>query len=132
MLMPSCVFCDGALGPETKPEHILLNALGGRMTTKQADCSECNNLFGGGIDNAFAGQVTEIRNLLQLESGTGRTAPSLKNVKAGDQTLNQSTADKEITQNLSVEPAFHNNRWTKSVEQLSLFKLGGAANAPCC
>ncbi|UWU66098.1 HNH endonuclease [Bradyrhizobium sp. NC92] len=86
--MPSCIFCDGALGPETKPEHILLNAVGGRMTTTQVDCSDCNNMFGGGIDKAFADQVTEIRNLLQLESGTGRTAPSLKNVKAGDQVLN--------------------------------------------
>jgi hypothetical protein len=88
MLMPSCIFCDEALGPETKPEHILLNAVGGRMTTTQVDCSDCNNVFGGGIDKAFADQVTEIRNLLQLGSGTGRAAPSLKNVKAGDQVLN--------------------------------------------
>ncbi|MGY4253399.1 hypothetical protein ACVI1L_000467 [Bradyrhizobium sp. USDA 4516] len=88
MLMPSCIFCDGELGPETKPEHILLNAVGGRMTTTQVGCSDCNNVFGSGIDKAFADQVTEIRNLLQLKSGTGRAAPSLRNVKAGDQVLN--------------------------------------------
>lgn len=88
--MPKCIFCDGELDGNTKPEHVLLNALGGRMTTRLADCSKCNNFFGGGIDKAFADQVTEIRNLLQLESGSGRTAPSLKGIKAGDQVLNLS------------------------------------------
>lgn len=88
--MSLCIFCGGKLDENTTPEHVLLNALGGRMTTKQVDCSECNNLFGGGIDKAFADQVTELRNLLQLESGSGRTAPSLKKVKAGDQILNLS------------------------------------------
>jgi hypothetical protein len=48
------------LGPDTKPEHILLDASGGRMVTRVVDCSACNNLFGNGIDNTFAGQVPEI------------------------------------------------------------------------
>ena len=26
-----CIFCDTDLTPDTKPEHILLNALGGRL-----------------------------------------------------------------------------------------------------
>jgi hypothetical protein len=75
------------LGENTKPEHILLNALGGRMTTKRVICSDCNNRFGGGIDKALTDQVTTFRNLLQLESGSGSTAPAIKSVKAGDQTL---------------------------------------------
>lgn len=86
--MPSCIFCGEPLGADTKPEHILLDAVGGRMTTRTVDCSACNNLFGNGIDKAFAGQSPEIRNLLQFRSGSGRTAPSLKNVKAGEQILN--------------------------------------------
>lgn len=85
--MSFCIFCDAELGENTKPEHILLNALGGRMTTKWVICSDCNNLFGGGIDKALTDQVTPFRNLLQLESGSGRTAPAIKNVKAGNQTL---------------------------------------------
>jgi HNH endonuclease len=86
--MSLCIFCDAELGENTKPEHVLLNALGGRMTTKRVICSECNNLFGSGIDKALTDQAATFRNLLQLESGSGSTAPIIKNVKAGDQTLN--------------------------------------------
>ncbi len=31
--METCIFCDNPLTPDTKPEHILLNTLGGRKTT---------------------------------------------------------------------------------------------------
>jgi len=83
-----CIFCDNELNAETKPEHILLNGLGGRMKTNEAICSECNNRFGGSIDKALAEQVMIIRNLLQLESGTGKPPPGLKNVAAGSDKLN--------------------------------------------
>ncbi|ABA03525.1 hypothetical protein Nwi_0258 [Nitrobacter winogradskyi Nb-255] len=78
-----CIFCDNALGPDTKPEHILPNALGGRKTTRRVICSDCNNRFGSTIDDALAKQVEIIRNLLQLESGTGKPPPMLRNVQAG-------------------------------------------------
>src|ERR1700747_1977114 len=52
-----CIFCDKALDGNTKPEHILLNALGGRKTTSKVICSDCNNRFGGTIDDALAKQV---------------------------------------------------------------------------
>src|ERR1700730_10772144 len=71
-----CIFCDGELGPDTKPEHILLNALGGRKTTRRVICSKHNNDFGGGIDDALADQVGVLRNHLQLESGTGKPPPA--------------------------------------------------------
>lgn len=78
-----CIFCENDLAPDTKPEHILLNALGGRKTTRRAICSRCNNDFGGTIDDALTKQVEVLRNLLQLESGTGRPPPMLKGVQAG-------------------------------------------------
>lgn len=86
--MPDCIFCGSALDRQTKPEHVLLNALGGRKTTSQVICSECNNRFGNGIDKAFAGQIEVIRNLLQMESGTGNSAPMLRKVQAGSEILN--------------------------------------------
>lgn len=86
--MPACIFCDSALDRQTKPEHVLLNALGGRKTTTQVICSACNNRFGSGVDKALAAQVEVIRNLLQMESGTGSSAPMLRKVRAGDETLN--------------------------------------------
>lgn len=86
--MPRCIFCPNELDGHTKPEHILLDALGGRKTTTQVICSNCNNLFGNGIDKALAQQVPVIRNLLQLPTGTRSAPPMLRGVKAGRDTLN--------------------------------------------
>jgi hypothetical protein len=85
--MPKCIFCENELTPDTTPEHILLNALGGRMTTKKAICSEHNNAFGGTIDKALAAQVEVIRNHLQLQSGTKKPPPPLKNLTAGSEKI---------------------------------------------
>jgi hypothetical protein len=128
--MSYCIFCDTALGEKTKPEHILLNALGGRMTTKLVICSDCNNLFGGGIDKALTDQVTPFRNLLQLESGSGRMAPSIKNVKAGDQTLHLKGDGRIdlITKPFSTSP---NADGSVSV-QIHARSVEGKADPPYC
>ncbi len=86
--MLRCLFCPTELDAATKPEHILLNAQGGRTKTTEAICSGCNNAFGGTIDDALASQVIALRNLFQLESGTGKAAPSLKNIQAGEHKIN--------------------------------------------
>jgi hypothetical protein len=83
-----CIFCDQELGPDTKPEHILLNALGGRKTTRRVICSRHNNDFGGSIDDVLTKQVQVLRNLLQLESGTGKPPPALKSLHAGSERIN--------------------------------------------
>jgi hypothetical protein len=86
--MTQCLFCDAVLDENTKPEHILLNALGGKKTTKKAICSACNNRFGGTIDDVITSQVVAIRNMLQLESGKGAPAPTLKNVEGSEHKFN--------------------------------------------
>jgi hypothetical protein len=86
--MPNCIFCDTPLDANTKPEHILINALGGRNTTRTVDCSECNERFGGTIDKALADSVAGLRNMLVLESGSGKPPPSLRRVKAGTDIIN--------------------------------------------
>ncbi|HEX9462074.1 MAG TPA: HNH endonuclease [Alphaproteobacteria bacterium] len=86
--MPVCIFCDTELTEDTKPEHILSNALGGRKTTRGVICSKHNGDFGGTIDKAFAKQVEHTRNLLQLDSGTGNAPPMLRNLKSGSDTIN--------------------------------------------
>jgi hypothetical protein len=85
--MPKCIFCENELTPDTKPEHVLLSALGGRMTTRGAICSEHNNEFGGSVDKALAAQVEIIRNLLQLQTGTKKPPPPLKNLTAGTEKI---------------------------------------------
>lgn len=86
--VPVCIFCEAELTSDTKPEHILLNALGGRKTTQRVVCSKHNGDFGETIDKALAKQVEELRNLLQLDSGTGKAPPMLRNLKSGSDTLN--------------------------------------------
>jgi HNH endonuclease len=73
-----CILRDNELAQGNSPEHILLNALGGRRTTRTAVCSACNAAFGSTIDKALAAQVTVIRNMLQFESGSGRSAHAPK------------------------------------------------------
>jgi hypothetical protein len=79
----TCIFCNNELTADTKPEHILLNALGGRKTTRSVDCSVCNNYFGSTIDKAITDQVEVLRNMLGMPSGAGKIPPSLRNVQAG-------------------------------------------------
>jgi len=78
MNFPKCIFCEETLSASTKPEHILQAALGGRKTTTRVVCSGCNGKFGEGIDNKLAEQVAVIRNLLQMSSGAGKPAPTLR------------------------------------------------------
>lgn len=86
--MTQCIFCDNELTQDNKPEHMLLNALGGRRTTRTIDCSICNAGFGSTIDNALAAQVAVIRNMLQLDSGSGRAPPMLRNIPSGNDVIN--------------------------------------------
>src|ERR1700734_926060 len=86
--MGTCIFCPNELTEDTKPEHILLNALGGRKTTTRIDCSECNAKFGSTIDREVAQQVAVLRNLLQLDSGSGRAPPMLRNLQSGNDIIN--------------------------------------------
>lgn len=84
----TCLFCASQLDGQTKPEHILLNVLGGRMTSRSLICSDCNNRFGSSIDAAVANQVGVFRSLLQLPTGDGKPPPILKRVNAGDDVIN--------------------------------------------
>lgn len=85
--MSQCIFCTNELTETTTPEHVLLNALGGRMTTRDAICSNHNNVFGGTFDEALAAQVEVIRNYLQLRSASKKAPPALKNLTAGSETI---------------------------------------------
>lgn len=78
--MSNCIFCNDDLDAATKPEHIILNALGGRKTTKTVICSDCNNQFGSKIDSELAKSVEFIRLALQQRSGSGKPPPSIKGI----------------------------------------------------
>lgn len=76
--MSKCLLCDAELTSSTKPEHVLLNCLGGRKTTTQAICSTCNEQLGSSIDDALCESVAEIRNYLNLQKGDGSPPPLVR------------------------------------------------------
>lgn len=43
--MAQCVFCGKTLSSNEKPEHIIPNAIGGRLTSSSIVCSDCNNKY---------------------------------------------------------------------------------------
>ncbi|MBV1834118.1 HNH endonuclease [Novacetimonas pomaceti] len=83
-----CIFCDNNLTADTRREHVLLNALGGRKTTITADCSHCNETFGSSIDRTMADEVKNLRNLFQMKSGDGALPPALNNILSSQGPIN--------------------------------------------
>jgi hypothetical protein len=115
-----CLFCPVELDETTKPEHILLNALGGRKKTTDAICSTCNNKFGGTIDDVLTSQVKELRNLLQLESGKGDAAPTLKKVQAGEHKVNiKGDGSLELVATPFTIERLEDGRWTVQIRARS-------------
>jgi cation transport regulator ChaC len=102
-----CIFCDNELDENTKPEHILISALGGRKTSRRIVCTPHNEEFGSTIDSALAGQVAIIRNMLQLESGTGNAPPMLKKIQSGEDVINIRS---DGTPELAAKPFTINDR----------------------
>jgi hypothetical protein len=47
----TCLFCPDLL--DGSDEHIILNAIGGRISSKRLICSKCNNTFGSTIDKTL-------------------------------------------------------------------------------
>ncbi|WGM40784.1 HNH endonuclease [Caulobacter sp. NIBR1757] len=73
-----CIFCGTPLTRETKPEHILQDALGGKSMSKVLDCSDCNSTFGSTIDKALAEEIRPIRNMCHMPSGNGEPPPAVR------------------------------------------------------
>jgi len=135
--MPKCIFCENELTEDTKHEHILINAFGGRKKTRGVDCSKCNSTFGSTIDDEAARQVEVIRNMLHLESGTGQPPPGLKNVKSGQDVINLARdgtpelVTKPFTVTKRNDGHFDIQITAKSIEEIARFIPHIAAQIGC-
>lgn len=76
----SCIYCGASLEIPSK-EHVLLNALGGRKTTRTICCRTCNNTFGSAIDRELALQLQFMNNQLGAKTGDGKQTSTIRNVK---------------------------------------------------
>lgn len=76
--MESCLFCASQFDPKTnKPEHVLLNAFGGKVTVSNLICSDCNGRLGGEIDRPLAEGFEFLRNMFSLKKGDGQCPPTI-------------------------------------------------------
>lgn len=82
-----CILCQEAIQGQTKPEHILLNALGGRATVRGILCSQCNEVMGHGPDQDLADSAATLRNFGNLLSGDRDGPPLLQNLTSEGMTF---------------------------------------------
>jgi hypothetical protein len=67
-----CYVCDEEITKENETEeHILLNAIGGKLKSKKLICKGCNSDFGSEIDDSIAKQLNPIANLLDIKRDRG-------------------------------------------------------------
>jgi hypothetical protein len=68
----------------TSDEHILLDALGGRLTSDRLIDKTTNDSFGHTIDAALANALVPFRTLLGVRSGDGRPPPAVRGATTDD------------------------------------------------
>lgn len=84
-----CYVCDTEITDDNETdEHIILNAAGGRLKSKELICSKCNSDFGETIDGILAKQLNNLANMLMVKRHRGEPQPII-----GDK---QSTGERYI------------------------------------
>ncbi len=78
----NCYCCNQQLTAETESvEHIIPNAIGGRLKSKELLCKGCNSMFGDTIDAELCKQLIVIAGALNIKRESGKN-PIIKNVKS--------------------------------------------------
>lgn len=65
-----CVYCSHGL--DGSQEHVLLSALGGRLTSTAISCRECNNYLGSGAHRSLYSQLHPLLLMAGARDGRGR------------------------------------------------------------
>lgn len=92
-----CILCQQTIVGRTKPEHILLNTLGGRAVVRDIVCSDCNGAMGRGPDHDLADSVAMLRNIGHLLSGDGGAPPIIHGMTSEGMTF-------DVTPGMQVKP----------------------------
>lgn len=71
-----CYRCNNDITDENaSDEHIILNACGGRLKSKNLLCKSCNSIFGDKFDFELAKSTNELANLLLIKRHGGKPQP---------------------------------------------------------
>lgn len=82
----TCFRCDAELsGDVASVEHIVPNALGGRLKSRALLCKKCNSVFGDTIDAALIKQLLPVANALDIPRERGETPPVRVTLETGEQ-----------------------------------------------
>lgn len=100
-----CIFCQSILNATTKPEHIIPNSIGGRVTSRTIVCSDCNHEMGKQIDEPFADDFKVIRNQLNIKTGSGQPPPTLRKVATNQGMVDILPGGVPQTSSPLIEPA---------------------------
>jgi hypothetical protein len=85
--MAVCYLCGHELTNENlSEEHILLNSIGGRLTSSHIICKECNSTFGSTFDAELSAQLNFYANFLMIKRERGNPPPVLM--------INETTGEK--------------------------------------
>ena len=72
----NCWYCDIKIDKTNRTdEHIIPNAIGGRLKSNLLICRGCNNLMGSSIDSPFIKQFEVLCNLLDINRQKGKSIP---------------------------------------------------------
>lgn len=73
-----CYVCDiEIIADNETDEHIIINAAGGRLKSKEFFCKKCNTDFGETIDGVLAKQLNSMANMLMVKRHRGEPQPIL-------------------------------------------------------
>jgi len=71
-----CYACDTELDSSNRSEeHIIINAAGGRLKSKDLICRRCNSDFGESLDAALSAQLNLLANQLMIKRERGMPQP---------------------------------------------------------
>jgi len=85
----NCYICNIEITADNESdEHIIINAIGGRLKSKELICNDCNSEFGEKIDSILAKQLNNLSNVLMVKRHRGEPRPII-----GE---NQTTGEKYI------------------------------------
>ena len=68
-----CYVCDDEINEENESEeHIIINAIGGKLKSKKLICTICNTDFGEDIDSYLAKQLNDFSNMINVKRDRGQ------------------------------------------------------------
>ena len=71
--MAFCYYCNTEITNENNSlEHVLLNACGGKLVSKELLCKKCNSILGKNADAELARQLNFFSNILFLKRSNGK------------------------------------------------------------